>query len=266
MNSPLHKLSKVAMLDLASDLGTGRLSPPYTPMAVGLGLPAGTGAETAAELELLRATGMQPMHIATMLKLLAAEREHAQEVADRLQLVWTGPDAQGSVGRDTGVVVRELFDGATKSVLVSTFTVRAGAEVFAGLADRMREVPNLAVRIVVNVSRAKEDGLAPDAEVVKRFAENFARKHWPWSVRPKVFYDPRGPSLDDHIRASLHAKCIVVDDEIAFITSANFTEWAQERNVEAGVLVHDPVFARALRQEFDCLIAGAMLKSLPGYE
>ena len=81
--------------------------------------------------------------------------------------------------------------------------------------------------IVVKASGTKEDGLALDAEVVKRFAENFAREHWAWSARPKVFSAPCGPSLDDHIRASLHAKCIVVDDETAFITSASFTEWAQ---------------------------------------
>jgi hypothetical protein len=55
-----------------------------------------------------------------------------------------------------------------------------------------------------------------------------------------------------------------VDDEIAFVTSANFTEWAQERNLEAGVLVRDVGFARSLRNQFESLIAASGLRLLPG--
>jgi phosphatidylserine/phosphatidylglycerophosphate/cardiolipin synthase-like enzyme len=34
--------------------------------------------------------------------------------------------------------------------------------------------------------------------------------------------------------AFLHAKAVVVDDEAVFITSANFTEAALDRNIELG--------------------------------
>lgn len=34
----------------------------------------------------------------------------------------------------------------------------------------------------------------------------------------------------------MHAKCVVVDGRRVFVSSANFTEAAQERNVEIGVL------------------------------
>jgi phosphatidylserine/phosphatidylglycerophosphate/cardiolipin synthase-like enzyme len=64
--------------------------------------------------------------------------------------------------------------------------------------------------------------------------------------------------------ASLYAKCIVIDNEIAFVTSANFTEWAQERNLEAGVLIRDEGFARSLRNQFEALIAASRLRLLPG--
>jgi phosphatidylserine/phosphatidylglycerophosphate/cardiolipin synthase-like enzyme len=57
---------------------------------------------------------------------------------------------------------------------------------------------------------------------------------------------------------------LVIDDEIAFVTSANFTEWAQERNLEAGVLVRDGSFARSLRNQFESLIAASRLVLLPG--
>lgn len=70
--------------------------------------------------------------------------------------------------------------------------------------------------------------------------------------------------MDKDARANWHAKCVVVDDEHAFVTSANFTGWAQHRNVEAGVLLHDAAFARGIRQQFDALLASAQVRRVPG--
>jgi phosphatidylserine/phosphatidylglycerophosphate/cardiolipin synthase-like enzyme len=56
-----------------------------------------------------------------------------------------------------------------------------------------------------------------------------------------------------------------VDDRVSFVTSANFTEWAQQRNVEAGVLVRNPHFASQLRGQFDTLVQSKSVKRLPGW-
>jgi phosphatidylserine/phosphatidylglycerophosphate/cardiolipin synthase-like enzyme len=58
---------------------------------------------------------------------------------------------------------------------------------------------------------------------------------------------------------SLHAKCVVVDERWAFVTSANFTEAAQERNIEAGVLLDHPKLAEALAARFRALREGGRL-------
>lgn len=71
--------------------------------------------------------------------------------------------------------------------------------------------------------------------------------------------------MDPDSRASWHAKCVVVDDEVAFITSANFTDWAQERNVEAGALIRSRAFATQLRLQFDALVHIKAVKRLPGF-
>lgn len=44
----------------------------------------------------------------------------------------------------------------------------------------------------------------------------------------------------------MHAKCVVTDETAAFLTSANFTEAAQERNIEVGLLSREPRIAAAL--------------------
>lgn len=147
--------------------------------------------------------------------------------------------------------------------MAPSVTVRRGSEVFAPLAQAIDKNPLLQVRLAVNVGR-DGDYSTPEPQLVARFAEGFWKHDWPWPTRPCIYYDPRALSCDAAITASLHAKCIVVDDEVAFVTSANFTEWAQERNVEAGVLVRDAGFAKTLRNQFDSLVAAAKLRLLPG--
>jgi phosphatidylserine/phosphatidylglycerophosphate/cardiolipin synthase-like enzyme len=219
--------------------------------------------EFAGEVVRRFVAGMQPTHIAECLQLLATEREANEQTVDRLQLVWTGPDVPGSVSRDTAVVVKELFTGARRTVLLSSFTVRRGSEVFASLAVAVDQNPSLPVRLAVNVGR-DGDFSTPEERVLKRFSERFWQNHWPWPKRPCVYYDPRALSADPAVCANLHAKCVVIDDEVAFVTSANFTEWAQERNLEAGVLIRDASFARSLRNQFESLIAANRLRLLPG--
>lgn len=46
------------------------------------------------------------------------------------------------------------------------------------------------------------------------------------------------------------------------MTSANFTEWAQDRNVEAGVLVRSRSFNAQLRQEFESLVRAKLVVRL----
>ncbi len=48
------------------------------------------------------------------------------------------------------------------------------------------------------------------------------------------------------------------------ITSANFTEAAQERNIEAGTVITDTILSRALKAQFDTLVDHGMLKRVPG--
>ena len=63
-------------------------------------------------------------------------------------------------------------------------------EIFAALADRMRQRTDLAVRLGLDVRRAPGDTTRLDA-LLRRFAEHFVRQQWPGPRLPEVFYDPR---------------------------------------------------------------------------
>ena len=98
--------------------------------------------------------------------------------------------------------------------------------------------------------------------MVRRFADRFWKTEWPGSSHPSVFYDPRALDLEGP-GGVLHAKAIVADDESVFVTSANLTEAALDRNIELGVLVRDRAFALTICGYFRNLIDRDLLKPLP---
>lgn len=120
------------------------------------------------------------------------------------------------------------------------------------------------MRLCVDVARPRGD-TSHDSQIVGRFARRFKTAEWPGQRLPEVWYDPRALALEPRSRASLHAKCIVVDDVRAFVSSANFTEAAIERNIEVGVLLDVPASAAALARHFDGLARTGVLQPLPGF-
>ena len=60
----------------------------------------------------------------------------------------------------------------------------------------------------------------------------------------------------------LHAKAVVSDDEAVFVTSANLTEAALDRNIEVGLLVRDRALAATVLSHFQGLIDHGLLRAL----
>ena len=77
---------------------------------------------------------------------------------------------------------------------------------------------------------------------------------------PEVYYDPRSVADEEPVRSSLHAKCIVVDAEQVFVSSANFTEAGQQRNIEVGLNIRSEWLAEQLIRHFKLLHAHGFAK------
>jgi phosphatidylserine/phosphatidylglycerophosphate/cardiolipin synthase-like enzyme len=180
-----------------------------------------------------------------------------------IELVTTGPEAGTVTNRDTQVVVQELFRNAEHSVLVAGFELHKAEPVFRTLAERMAEEPRPSVRMFLNVNRPFGN-TSTDGELIAAFAYRFRTEHWPVDrALPEIYFDPRSLAIDAKRKAVLHAKCIVVDERTAFVSSANFTEAAQERNIEVGVLVRSQIVAERLINFFAALIStGAVRRAL----
>jgi phosphatidylserine/phosphatidylglycerophosphate/cardiolipin synthase-like enzyme len=253
MNDDLVKLSDRDLRALITALRSGRVKPPYSVLQVSRIVPAALSTGVHEALENLEVQGFSSEQIASVLELIELDRKNGRIPEVPIDLVTSGPEAPGITNRDTSVVVRELFAHAKKSVLIVGYAVYQGQQVFQALANRMEELPGLDVQFFLNISRPDGDKTASEF-LVARFKQRFKGSQWPAGCRlPEVYYDPRSIADDVPIRSSLHAKCIVVDAEHVFVSSANFTEAAQERNIEVGLNIRNAWLAEQLIRHFRML-------------
>jgi phosphatidylserine/phosphatidylglycerophosphate/cardiolipin synthase-like enzyme len=221
-----------------------------------LGLRDG-GEEIADALRELEALGISGRAAAAWLRTV----EKAALRTPKPDLVWSGPEVPGVHARNTRVVVEELLGTAERSVWASTYAFFDGPKAFEVLARRMDERPGLRATLLLNIQRRRGDTTAAN-QLVRKFTERFWKTDWPGSARPRVFYDPRALELEGPTGV-LHAKALVADDEAVFVTSANLTEAALDRNIEIGLLVRDRPLAASVTSHFQGLIEGGLLRPLP---
>lgn len=267
----LPGLGPTALDDLASALEAGRLRAPFTRSAARRHVPEALLDEVLHALGDLHDQSFTGSQIAVLLRKLAGERRHQQQAAERVELVWSGPDAPGTSPRDTAVVIRGLCAAARRSVLIANYAFDRAREgeglqraraLWQPLADAMDARPGLSVRIFANVERKDGPRYAhlEAADWVNRFRSHFSDHLWPGQRLPELYYDPRSLAQDPGQRSILHAKCVVIDDTQVFLTSANFTQAGQQRNLEAGLRLDHPALARDLTAQFDALVrTGALL-------
>ena len=243
---------------LAQALESGVLAAPFTPRALRRVL--GLGEEAVgliAALERWEALGVAGPAKAAWLRGL----EDADGRREGPEFVWSGPEVHGLPARETRQALEASLAGARRSVWLSTYTFFDGARAFEPLARRMDEAPDVSVTLLLNIERKRGDTTRAD-DLVRRFADRFWNEDWPGTRQPHVYYDPRSLAPDGP-QGVLHAKVLVVDEELAFVTSANLTEAALDRNIEMGVLLRDRAFARTVVQHFRALVERQLLLPLP---
>ena len=240
---------------LAQALDSGALTAPYSSSGVLMAL-GHSDPDVQAALKHLAALGVTNRGAAAWIRAL----DQSVAPAQKPDLVWSGPEVSGLHARDTRRVYEELFGLAKRSLWAVSYAYFDGPSVFEKLAQRMEEVPELKVTLLLNIHRGYREKTQAD-HLVGEFAEQFWQKDWPGKVRPAVFYDPR--SVDPEVPGVLHAKAVVADDESVFITSANFTSAALDHNIEMGLLVRYRPLALSVVRHLQGLIDRGMLKALP---
>lgn len=157
------------------------------------------------------------------------------------ELVWTGPSTELVATRRTEQVLIEVIGKAKERLFLVSFVAYRADSIIQALSEAMGR--GVAVSILLESSEGEEDARSPDSmEFIKNAlpGADFYR----WKARSETFVDGR-----------VHAKVVVADARICFVSSANLTGYAMEKNMEAGVLITGGDIPDRLHRHLEALVA-----------
>jgi phosphatidylserine/phosphatidylglycerophosphate/cardiolipin synthase-like enzyme len=191
----------------------------------------------------------------SILSAVLAERRKLERPAP--ELVWTGPEGDHALARDTAVVLRELFEAARERVVLAGYSFGNAEDVLGPLHVGMRD-HHVKATFFVDVPQAPPGAGDPETYGQSALAR-FLHDSWPFGPPFPTLYCDRRALRPGPPWSSMHAKCVAVDGRLALVSSANFTTRGQERNIETGVLIDDRVFASQLERQWLGLIEGGLV-------
>lgn len=188
--------------------------------------PAAAGDVTSLSEAWGATPGLTGAGLALALRVGLVARQEAE--AHRSTAVWTGPGAVGQQ-RLTAGVLHQLVSHATRHILLVSYATQLLPELAADL--RHAAARGCSVDLVFETA---EDNDNFHGHGYAAFDGGAGITRWRWPA------DRREP------KSSLHAKVLVIDRRLALVGSANLTQFALTRNLEAGVLIRDTSVAAAL--------------------
>ncbi len=164
--------------------------------------------------------------------------------ASSVELAWTGP-ATGMVPiRHTAQVLTGLIDEARDRLFLVSFV----AYHVTGVIDALQRAIDRSVRVQVLLEQSIRHGGNVTVDSLAMLRRNLPRAE---------FYEWDQTSAT--ATASVHAKCAVADGNVAFVTSANLSDAAMERNMELGVLLRGGQAPGLLARHLKALITTKQL-------
>ncbi|GGZ28162.1 DISARM system phospholipase D-like protein DrmC [Streptomyces poonensis] len=182
----------------------------------------GVGGAVAGLYDAMETESVPPAEAAAYVRGYAAAMARARDVV-QVRTVWSGPSTPAVPVRATAQVLVEVIAEAQDELLAMTYAARP----YEALTRALTEAVARGVKThVVVETLAGARGLLSGGEPADAFASVPGLRLWHWA---------REPAEDRYARQ--HAKLAVADRRTLLLGSANLTESAARRNIEAGVLV-----------------------------
>lgn len=168
-----------------------------------------------------------------------------------VELVWTGPSTGLVPVRHTEQVLCEVIEAAKRRLFLVSFV----AYEVDSIIRTLRGAIGRQVQIEVLLESSDKHGGKLTHDSVKAMKSILPSINiYVWSSDKK--------SLPGQLSGAVHAKCAVADGEVAFITSANLTSAAMERNMEVGVLVRGGEVPSKLHRHLGALISTKVIEKI----
>lgn len=199
--------------------------------------------------------------IIVMIQTIIDTRYYNTNIALTQSLVVTGPETQQGANLRTGSRFIQIVEHAKHELMLATFALYQGDQILEPIHQAILRNPDLEVTLILNIQRPYGDRTITE-DLIEKARQDFLNRSWPWDIKPKVYYYPASLKMEARQRSSMHAKFLIADEERCFITSANFTEAAQKRNIEIGVELQHSLEPKALSRYFKELISNEILGQL----
>jgi phosphatidylserine/phosphatidylglycerophosphate/cardiolipin synthase-like enzyme len=185
-------------------------------------------------------TNVRSDELASM--LIAASHVYAKAASEEsTELVWTGPTTPFVSARRTEQALLQIINSAKHTLFITSFVAYDVSTIVIAL----NEATERGVCLTMLLESSQNHGGSINIDVIGKMRDLVpGAKIYAWQDKGIDFLDGR-----------VHAKVAVADSKMCFITSANLTGYAMERNIEAGVLIRGGSIPKTMQSHSEYLIA-----------
>ena len=164
---------------------------------------------------------------------------HATSESDT-ELVWTGPSSELVATRKTEQALLQVINAARDKLFLTSFVAYDVPSIMATLAKAAERGVDLSM--LLESSDKHGGSVSYDGIARMREALPSARVYF-WKNKDEGFEGGK-----------VHAKVAVCDEKLCFVSSANLTGHAMEKNIEAGVLFRGGHLPVTLHRHLEALV------------
>jgi len=175
------------------------------------------------------------------LMLLSARQVVMQKDANQsIELVWTGPVTSVVSARKTEQVLLQVINQAKSELLITSFV----AYKVDSLIQALNSACDRGVQLFLLLESSIDDGGSIEIDVIAKMKKVIPMAHvYAWKDKAIEFEGGR-----------VHAKVAVADKSACFITSANLTGYAMEKNMELGLLINGGTIPGLISEHLKSLV------------
>lgn len=173
--------------------------------------------------------------------LLAASHVYTKAASEQsTELVWTGPTTPFVSARRTEQALLQVINSAEQSLFITSFV----AYDVSTIVKALNAANDRGVSITMLLESSQDHGGSINIDVIGKMRGLVpGAQLYAWRDKTADFADGR-----------VHAKVAVADIVSCFITSANLTGYAMDKNMEAGVLISGGRIPRLLCDHLQSLV------------
>jgi cardiolipin synthase len=157
-----------------------------------------------------------------------------------LELVWTGPTTPFVSARRTEQALLQVIESAKKSLFITSFV----AYDVSSIINALNAATARGVVVSMLLESSHDHGGSVSIDVIGKMRQLVPDAMlYAWVRKSDAFSGGR-----------VHAKIALADDLSCFITSANLTGFAMEKNMEAGILISGGRVPQLFERHLNALI------------